>query len=153
MGDWDSVAPGDRVRNVLTGEEITFLKTSADPEAQAVETDVAFRPLGVPGGMAHRHRPAERFEVRSGALLALIAGRVPFLAREGDVIEVPAGRWHMVVALRPSRALVSVRPAMRFDQLLACSAAVGSGDLHPHTLRRLNALLHEHDCMPRFPAS
>jgi hypothetical protein len=136
-----------RVRNLLTGETITFTGVTGE----TLEFELALRPIGVPGGLAHRHRPTERVEVRSGTLLAFIAGFAPRLARSGDTVEIPSGRWHMLVGLTPSRARVSVRPAMHFDQLLACAAAVGSGDVRPGTLRRLDALLREHDCAPRLP--
>jgi quercetin dioxygenase-like cupin family protein len=136
-----------RVRNLLTGETMTF--TRVDDET--LEFDLALRPIGVPGGVAHRHRPTERIEVRSGALLAFVAGSMPRRVQSGDTVEIPSGRWHMLVALAPSSARVSVRPPMRFEELLTCAAAVGSGDVRPSTLRRLDALLREHDCAPRLP--
>jgi mannose-6-phosphate isomerase-like protein (cupin superfamily) len=137
------------VRNLATGETIEF--TSADGDA--LEMDITLRLLGVPGGLAHRHRPSERFAVRSGALLAFVQGRAPRRIESGDAVEIPGGRWHMLVALKPSSAHVTVRPAMRFQELLTCAAAAGSGDIRPRTLRRLNALMAEHDCLPRLPGT
>ncbi len=86
----------------------------------------------------------ERFEVTDGALLAWIAGRLPQLARAGDVVDVPPRRWHFLVAIGRSRARVLIRPGMRFDDLLAQAAAVARGDLRPHALTRLVGLLREH---------
>jgi mannose-6-phosphate isomerase-like protein (cupin superfamily) len=136
------------VRNLATGETIEFTGGDGD----VLEMDVTLRPLGIPGGLAHRHRPSERFEVRSGALLAFVQGTAPRRIGSGDTVEIPGGRWHMIVALTPSSAHVTVRPAMRFQELLASAAAAGSGDVRPRTLRRLNALLAEHDCLPRLPS-
>jgi hypothetical protein len=69
----------------------------------------------------------------------------------GGVVEIPPGRWHMLVALAPTRAHVVVEPAMRFDELIACMAAISGGDVRRATLRRMNELLAEHDCAPRLP--
>ena len=101
--------------------------------------------------MPHRHSPAETFEVSSGRLHAFIAGQGKISAGPGETIEVPPNRWHVVFALRQSRARVTVEPGMRFDDLIACGAAIGSGDVRPATLRRMGRLLREHDCVPRVP--
>jgi mannose-6-phosphate isomerase-like protein (cupin superfamily) len=140
------VRPGSTVRNLLSGETITFRRTSGETAGEVVQTGLELRPLGAPGGLPHRHLPSERFDFVSGAPLVWIQGRPPRLARPGEVIEVPSRRWHFVLAFRRTRAEVSVRPGMRFDELLACGAAVGSGDLRPGTLRTLVRLLREHGC-------
>jgi hypothetical protein len=137
----------ERVRNMLTGETMTFTRL----DGQMLEFDVELRPFGVPGGAPHRHGPTEILEVHSGTILSFIAGREPRPAHRGDTVEIPGGRWHMLLALTRARAHVWVKPAMRFHDLLACSAAVCNGDVRPSTLRRLNELLHEHDCHPRLP--
>src|SRR5437763_7357023 len=85
---------GQRVWNPITGETITFRRTSADSNGESIEFELELRPLGAPGGLPHRHLPAERFELSGGALCALIAGRPPQIARRGDVVEVPPNRWH-----------------------------------------------------------
>jgi hypothetical protein len=139
---------GDVVHNLVTGERIRFTRS----RAPALEFDLELRPLGVPGGLAHRHLPAERIEVESGALIAFVAGRLPRRAGAGDVVEIPPRRWHLLVAVLPTRAHVTVEPAMRFGELIACMASVSRGDLRPATLRRVNELLAEHDCAPRLPS-
>jgi hypothetical protein len=136
----------ERIRNPITGETITFTR-----DDQTLEFDVELRPLGVPGGMPHRHRPAERVEVQSGTLIAFIAGQRPRPARAGDTVDIPPNQWHMLLAVTRVRARTRVVPAMRFRELLEVSAAVSNGDVRLSTLRRLNELLHEHDSLPRPP--
>jgi hypothetical protein len=139
--------PTPPVRNILTGEAMRFTAVEGD----TLEFELALRPIGIPGGLAHRHRPSERIDVSAGVLVAFVAGRRPRRVRGGESVEIPPGRWHMLVALTPATARVSVHPAMHFQELLTCSAAVGSGDLRQRTLRRLDALMREHDCVPRMP--
>jgi mannose-6-phosphate isomerase-like protein (cupin superfamily) len=147
------VSPGQTVRSVLTGEKMTFRRTSADTSGAVVDFELELRPLGAPGGLPHRHLPAERFQFVTGVAFVWIQGWRPGLIRAGEVIEVPSQRWHFVLALRRVRAEVSVHPGMRFDELLACFAAFGSGDLRPATLRTLGRLLRAHGCFgtPRAP--
>ncbi|MFL5830760.1 MAG: cupin domain-containing protein [Solirubrobacteraceae bacterium] len=134
-------------RNLLSGETMTFRQTSPETGGDVIELDLELRPLGAPGALPHRHLPEERFEIASGLLYVWIAGRPPTVARRGDVVVVPPGRWHYIVALRSTHARVVIRPGMHFDELLQTMAAVGSGDLRPGTLRRLAPLLREHGCI------
>lgn len=135
---------GQRICNRLTGETMTFRRTRAEGDELAL--DLQLRPLGAPGGAPHRHLVAERFELTQGTVWVFVAGQGVRLARAGDAIIVPSRRWHFVLAVRRTRAQVLVQPAMRFDELLAVWAAIGSGDLRPATLRRLLPLLREHRC-------
>jgi mannose-6-phosphate isomerase-like protein (cupin superfamily) len=142
-----TVTPGQRVRNLVTGETMTFLRTSAGSGGESIELELELRPTGAPGGAPHRHIPAERLELSSGAVCVWIAPGRPWLARAGDVIEVPPRRWHFLVAIARTRARVSIRPAMRFDELLVALAAIGSGDLRADAVRRVVPLLREHGCI------
>jgi quercetin dioxygenase-like cupin family protein len=134
-------------RNLFSGEAMTFRQTSPETGGDVIELDLELRPLGAPGALPHRHLPEERFEIESGLLYVWIAGRPPTVARRGDVVVVPSGRWHYILALRTTHARVVIRPGMHFDELLQTMAAVGSGDLRPGTLRRLARLLREHGCI------
>ena len=146
-GSTTQVMNGQIARNPLSGETITFRRTSAETRGEAIELELALRPLGAPAGLPHRHLPTERFELTQGMLCVWIAGRLPQLMRAGDVVEVPSRSWHFIVALRSTRARVSVRPGMRFDELLVRWAALGRGDLGLTTLLRLVPLLREHGCI------
>lgn len=141
------VAVGQRVRNRFTGETMTFRGTSDDSAGERVEFDLELRPLGAPGGAPHHHLPVERFEFTSGAAFVWIEGQPPRLVHAGDTFEVPSQRWHYVLALGRCRARVSIRPGMRFDELLVDMAALGSGELRPTILRRVLPLLREHGCL------
>jgi quercetin dioxygenase-like cupin family protein len=138
---------GQRVRNLLSGETLTFRTTSAESGGKVVESELELRPLGAPGGAPHRHRVAERFHFIRGTACVWIAGRRPRIAVAGDVVEVPPGRWHFVLALAPTSARVVISPGMHFDELLAAWAAIGSGDLRPSAIRRVLPLLREHGCI------
>jgi mannose-6-phosphate isomerase-like protein (cupin superfamily) len=141
------VVPVRPIHNVCTGETIAF-----GPSSEGELTfDVELRPFGLTGGPPHRHAVDEHVEVRSGELLAFVAGRRPRRVQAGRSIDIPSGRWHVLLAPEGATAQVTVQPRKRFDELLTYTAAVGSGDLRPATLRRLNALLREHECAPRFP--
>jgi hypothetical protein len=126
---------------------MTFYGTSAESGGERIELELELRPLGAPGGAPHRHLPAERLELTRGMVCVWVAGRRPWLARPGDVIEVPSHRWHFLLALLPSHAHVSIRPGMRFDELLVRWAALGSGDLRPMAIRSVVPLLREHGCL------
>ena len=143
----DPVRAGQRVRNLFSGETMTFLRTSSETMGELIELELGLRPLGAPGGAPHRHVVTERFAITGGVAAVWIGGQRPRIARAGDVVEVPAGRWHFVVSLTRVRALVTIKPGMRFDELLAAWAQVGSGDLRPQTLRRVVPLLREHGCL------
>jgi quercetin dioxygenase-like cupin family protein len=141
------VAPGQRARNVLSGETMTFEHTSGETRGERIELELELRALGAPGGAPHRHDVAEQFTITSGAVATWIAGRRPRIARRGDLVEVPPRRWHFLLALEPARAHVTIRPGMRFDELLVLWARLGSGDLRPATIRRVLPLLREHGCL------
>jgi len=136
----------ERLNNPITGEHITLLESGDEP----LRLELELRPLGAPGGFVHRHAVAERFEVRSGDLLAFQQGWGWRRIGPGDVVDVPSGVWHMVLALKRSTAHVVVSPPRHFADVLRCSCAVATGDVRPATLRRLNDALREHDCVPRL---
>ena len=143
----EPVRSGQRLRNFLSGETMTFRRTSFENGGERIDLDLELRPLGAPGGFPHRHLPVERFQIKTGRLLVFIARRRPRLVGAGALVEVPAGRWHYLLALRRARASVVIEPGMRFDELLVDWAAVGRGDLRPAVLRRLKPLLREHGCI------
>ena len=143
--------PGEQVSNPISGETVTFQRTSNGGPAKVIEFDLELRPVAAPGGMPHRHRPVEVFDVTSGELLALIAGQGLVRAKPGETIKVPRDRWHVIFAYKRTTAKVKITPGMHFDELIATGAAVGSGDVKPTTLRKLANLMREHDCVPRVP--
>jgi mannose-6-phosphate isomerase-like protein (cupin superfamily) len=135
------------VQNWFSGETMRFRRTGADSAGEVIELDLELRPLGAPGGAPHRHVVAERYEFTSGRALVWIAGSPPRLVRSGDFVDVPPNRWHFIVALERTSATVSIRPAMRFDELLVEWAAIGRGDFRPKRIQTLIRLLSEHSCL------
>jgi mannose-6-phosphate isomerase-like protein (cupin superfamily) len=135
------------VQNWFSGETMTFRRTSADSAGELVELDLELRPLGAPGGAPHRHVVAERYDFTSGTAFVWIAGSHGRVVGAGDVVEVPPNRWHFIVALERTSATVSIRPGMRFDELLVEWAAIGRGDLRPKTIRSVIPLLWKHRCL------
>jgi hypothetical protein len=127
---------------------MTFRTTSAESAGALVEFDLELRPLGAPGGAPHRHLMAEHFEFSQGAAFVWIAGQRPRIARAGDVVDVPPFRWHFVLGVSRTRARVSIRPGVRFDELLELWAQIGHGHLRTSGVGHLVALLREHGCLP-----
>ena len=141
------VRSGQRARSPLSGESLTFRRTSSETGGELIELELELRPLGAPAGLPHRHLVAEQFELVGGKLLVWIQARRPWIAYPGDVIEVPPARWHFILALQRSKANVTVRPGVQFDELLVRWAALGSGDIKPEHLRRIVSLLRLHGCI------
>jgi mannose-6-phosphate isomerase-like protein (cupin superfamily) len=142
-----SVRSGQRAHSLLSGEFMTFRRTSSETGGELIELDLELRPLGAPAGLPHRHLVAERFELVGGRLWVWVQGRRPWIAYPGDTIEVPPARWHFVLALQRSKAKVTIRPGVQFDELLVRWAALGSGDIKLEHLRRILPLLRLHGCI------
>lgn len=135
------------MRDIFSGELMTFRKTGCDSDGDFIEIDLELRRFGAPGGAPHRHIVAERFTITGGRLWVWVGSFKPRVVGVGDVITVPPLRWHFVLALRRSRASVRIEPAMRFDELLVDWAALGRGDFRPSVLRRVLPLLRAHQCI------
>ncbi|HZU60264.1 MAG TPA: cupin domain-containing protein, partial [Solirubrobacteraceae bacterium] len=84
---------GQTIVNPVSGERITFLKTSADTGGEYLEIDVELTPDGaVPGMHVHPHQE-ERFEVISGNV-RFRKGLRRIDAQAGDVVVVEPGKAH-----------------------------------------------------------
>jgi mannose-6-phosphate isomerase-like protein (cupin superfamily) len=113
------INPGDTLTNPVTGERMTFLKTSAETDGEFVlieleaEADAAV-------AAAHIH-PAqtETFEVLEGTL-AVKLGRKQLEAKAGDILVVEAGVAHKWWngGGSPVRFRCEVRPAREFESLI-----------------------------------
>jgi quercetin dioxygenase-like cupin family protein len=110
---------GQVIDNPITGERITFLKTSADTEGEllSVEVELPPRAKGVP---LHYHlEQTERFEVLDGTL-DVHAGAQDRLLRPGEVVEVPPRVLHRFGndSDQPTRFRSEIRPPRRIETML-----------------------------------
>ncbi len=85
---------GEEIRNPLTGERLTFLKTSRDTDGELLVIDWFLSPGGFLPGGAHVHPyQEERFEVVSGTLRVRV-GRRSYSLSPGESATVPPGILH-----------------------------------------------------------
>ena len=110
---------GQTISNPISGEQITFLKTSADTAGEKLEFELALSPDGhVPGAHVHPEQE-ERFHVLEGTMKFRMGLR-RIVAEAGDTVVVPAGRVHRFANGGDStaRCRVEVVPALDMEQLL-----------------------------------
>ncbi|MGH3013905.1 MAG: cupin domain-containing protein, partial [Gaiellaceae bacterium] len=105
--------------NPVTGETITFRRTSAQTDGELVEIECTVQPGG---GVAAAHvHPfqSERFEVLEGTL-EFRRGRRKVTASAGDVVTVEPGTVHSFrnVGETPASFVCEVRPALQFERFI-----------------------------------
>jgi mannose-6-phosphate isomerase-like protein (cupin superfamily) len=113
------IKAGDTIENPITGERITFRKTAAETNGEAVVIEVAVQPGGFVAA-AHVHpQQTERFSILSGTVAFKIRGQI-LMAGPGENVTVPAGTPHKfwVVGDEEARFVTEVRPALKFAELL-----------------------------------
>jgi quercetin dioxygenase-like cupin family protein len=110
---------GQTIENPVTGEVLTFLRTSRETNGESVVVDVTVRPGGFVAA-AHVHPfQSERFEVLEGTLGMKLAGK-EIIASAGDVVVVEAGQAHKFwnAGEGPARFVTDVRPALDYERLI-----------------------------------
>ena len=121
------IRAGQTIENPVTGEQVTFRKTSADTGGKEVVIDVVVEPNGNVAA-AHIHpTQEERFVVHSGSLGMTLRNQT-FVAHPGDVILVPAGTPHRFenAGDAPAHFTCEVRPALGFESLLETMFALAN---------------------------
>jgi quercetin dioxygenase-like cupin family protein len=121
------IREGQTIENPVTGERVTFRKTSADTGGKEVVIDVVVEPNGYVAA-AHVHpSQEERFVVHSGSL-EMTLRKQTFVAQAGDVILVPAGTPHRFenAGDEPAHFTCEVRPALGFESLLETMFALAN---------------------------
>lgn len=138
---------GDTIRNPLTGERITFLRTTRDTNGELLR----FAYLIPPGFSIPEHvhpRQEERHEVVSGTLTARV-GRRERVFGKGQKVIGPAGVPHAWRNPSDDEGLLMVselRPALGFEEVIGTAFAI-AGDLKndrmgaPRHLLRISMLL------------
>ena len=121
------IRTGDTIVNPVTGERITFLRTSADTNGESVLIETAVEPGGFVAA-AHVHPyQTERFEVVSGTL-AVRVGRKVIELSSGQAAIVPAGTAHRFWNPADETAVFrcEIRRALRFESLLETMFALAA---------------------------
>jgi quercetin dioxygenase-like cupin family protein len=109
---------GQTIVNPVSGERITFRKTSADTNGEYVEIDVELTPDGAVPGMHVHPNQEERFEVLSGSV-RFRKGLKKIDAKAGDVLVVEPGKAHKFKnrGEQGSAMRVRITPALEMERL------------------------------------
>ena len=113
------IRSGDTIHNPVTGERITFRRTSSDTRGEAVVIECTVEPHGFVAA-AHVHpSQSERFNVIEGTL-GLKVGKDKRTLRRGEVALVEAGTPHTFWNAGDDevRFVCEIRPALQFESLL-----------------------------------
>lgn len=113
---------GQVLENPISGEKITFRKTTAETDGELLVIDLELSPDGhVPGAHVHPLQE-ERFEIVQGAL-RFRKGLRRIKARAGDTVVVPPGTVHRFqnAGNAPAHVRVEIRPALRMEELFVAT--------------------------------
>jgi quercetin dioxygenase-like cupin family protein len=117
---------GETIRNRITTETITFVRTAADTGGDAVELLFAVTGGGeVPAAHVHP-RQTETFEIHEGRCRVVIDG-VESVAGPGEVVAVPPGVAHAWGAMTDVKMTVTLEPALRADEFFVDLFALTNG--------------------------
>lgn len=113
------ISTGDTITNPVTGEQMTFIRTSRDTDGEAVVIEVVVQPHGFVAA-AHLHpTQEERFEIIEGTLGFKVGGE-RLSAGPGERLTVPANTRHTFWNAGDGavRFRCEIRPALQFESLL-----------------------------------
>jgi mannose-6-phosphate isomerase-like protein (cupin superfamily) len=111
---------GDVIEHPVSGETIVFLQTGEDTGGDLLQIDLFARPEGA-GARTQLHPQQEkRFVVKRGWMMLRVHGKLRVLG-SGEEAIVPAGTSHLWwnCGFDELNALVEMRPAGRYDQLVS----------------------------------
>jgi len=144
------MAGGHVIDNPASGERIIIRQSGADTAGQLLSFDLFLPPGGhVPATHVHPVQE-ERFTVVAGRMRFQF-GRRAILAGPGDTVVVQPGaaHWFGNIGADTAVARVEIRPALRMEELLERSGAVGISSRSPRAvlphLPALAAVLLEFD--------
>ena len=129
------MAGGHVIDNPISGERIVIRQSGAETDGRLLAFDLFLPPGGhVPARHAHPVQE-ERFTVVAGQMRFQI-GRRSRLACPGDTMVVKPGTAHWFGNVGPDTAVarVEIRPALRMEELLERSGAIGAGASSPGKL-------------------
>jgi mannose-6-phosphate isomerase-like protein (cupin superfamily) len=110
---------GDTIANPVTGERVTFLKTSAETDGELVLIDTTVAPGGFVAAEHLHPYQSERFEIVFGEVEFML-GKEISVAKPDDVLMVEPSVPHRFrnVGEEEIRFLTEVRPALSFETFL-----------------------------------
>ncbi len=116
---------GQIIENPVSGERITFLRTSADTNGELLAIELELTPDGHVPGMHVHPRQTERFEVLEGTMTFRMGAR-KIKAGPGEVVVVPAGKAHKFAngGDTTAKCRVEVTPALDMEQLFETACAL-----------------------------
>ena len=129
------LAGGRVIDNPTSGERIVIRHSGADTDGRLLAFDLFLPPGGhVPATHAHPVQE-ERFIVLAGQLRFQLGQRT-ILASPGDTVVVHPGaaHWFGNVGQGTAVAQVEIRPALRMQELLERSGALGVGGSSPRAI-------------------
>jgi quercetin dioxygenase-like cupin family protein len=113
------ISTGQTLTNPVTGERMTFIRTSADTGGEYVLVELVARPDAFVAA-AHVHpEQVETFDVVSGTLGACVAG-TRIEAHAGDTLVIEPGEPHAWWNAGDDELVFrcEVRPALQFESLI-----------------------------------
>jgi quercetin dioxygenase-like cupin family protein len=145
------IRTGDSIANPITGETVTFQRTSADSDGELVIAEVTLAPGGSAAGPHVHPQQTETFQILDGTV-GFRLGRDRLFATAGETVVVNAGTAHSFWNTGEGRArfLCEIRPALGFERLLETMFALardGKTNRHglPHPLRLAAIIDHHRD--------
>ncbi|BBL78306.1 cupin [Rubrobacter xylanophilus] len=150
------IRAGETIENPVTGERVTFLKTSAETDGELVLIETTVAPDGSVAAEHLHPYQCERFEILEGEVEFKVGGRL-LTAGPGDVVVVEPGTAHRFrnAGEEEVRFRCEVRPALTFESFLvtmfglAADGKTGKGGL-PNPFH-LAVIMAEHFDLVRLP--
>ena len=120
------ISTGQTIENPVTGERITFHKTSRDTGGEYVLIEAAVAPGGGVASHVHPYQ-TEEFEILSGSV-EFRNGGDKRVASEGDSVTVEPGTIHRFENIGPDEArfTTKVSPALEFESFLETMFALAA---------------------------
>jgi quercetin dioxygenase-like cupin family protein len=145
------IRTGDSIANPVTGETVTFQRTSADSGGELVIAEVTLEPGGSAAGVHVHPNQTETFRILDGTV-GFRLGRERLFATTGETVVVEAGTAHAFwnTGEGQARFLCEIRPALGFERLLETMFALArDGKTNrrglPHPLRMAAIADHHRD--------
>jgi quercetin dioxygenase-like cupin family protein len=145
------IRTGDSIANPVTGETVTFQRTSADSDGELVIAEVTLEPGGSAAGVHVHPNQTETFQILDGTV-GFRLGRERLFATAGETVVVKAGTAHAFwnTGEGQARFRCEIRPALGFERLLETMFALArdgktNGRGLPHPLRLAAIVDHHRD--------